>query len=197
MTTNTISLEPHRYLTVDYERSNFSVDQCIFEENVPQNLFPILPKNTSNSTSAKSSNRTSSLSAGTDVGIAIGALAVVLLAVGTWIVLRRRRRRRRESHTQVVIEAPTPEIGQKAGLDTPSMPQELPLSNPLTPEVEGTELPRAYELYSPPEFTELPGEDTQVHELSGESRRLERESNLSGQSGRSTAGTPNVQQGYF
>ena len=135
---------------------------------------------TSNTTN--SFNNPPSLPAGTDAGIAIGALVVVLLAIGTWFLLRRWRRRRRESRTQDVNEAPTPEFGQKAELDTPSMPQELALSNPLTPEVEGKELRRVHELYSPPEFTELSGESSQVYDLSGESRSLGRESNCSSQS---------------
>lgn len=197
MTAHTFSLKPNRYLIVDYERSNFSVHQCIFQENVPQNLVPIPSTNKSNTTSVGSSSRPSSLSAGADAGIAIGALALVLLAVGTWILLRRWRRRSLESRTQDVIEAQTPDIGQKVELETPDVPHELALSTPLTPEVEGTELPRAHELYSPPEFTELPGGDAQIHELSGESRRLGRESNLSSQSRVSKIGKPNEQGGYF
>lgn len=195
MTTHTFSLQSHRYLTVDYERSNFSLHQCIFQENVPQNLVPILSTNTSNTTSVGS--RPSSLAAGADAGIAIGALAIVLLAVGTWVLLWRRRRRSLESRTQDVIEAPIPNPGQNVELGTPDVPHELALSNPLTPEVEGTELPRAHELYSPPEFTELPGGDAQIYELSGESRRLQRESNLSSQRRVSKIRRPKEQEGYF
>lgn len=197
MTTHTFSLQSHRYLTVDYERSNFSLHQCIFQENVPQNLVPILSTNTSNTTSVGYSSRPSSLSAGADAGIAIGALAIVLLAVGTWVLLRRRRRRSLESRTQDVIEAPIPNPGQNVELGTPDVPHELALSNPLTPEVEGTELPRAHELYSPPEFTELPGGDAQIYELSGESRRLQRESKLSSQRRVSNIRRPKEQEGYF
>lgn len=195
MLTHKFSLEPHRYLTVDYERSNFSVHQCIFQENVQQDLVPILLANMSSNTT--STNRPSSISAGADAGIAIGALLVVLLAVGTWFLLRRRRRRRGEAQTHDVTEPPTFKFGPEAELDAPEMPHELALSNPLTPEVEGTELPRVHELFSPPEVTELPGESAEVYELSGESRRLGRESNLSAQSRRSRPGKANVQQECF
>lgn len=197
MTAHTLSLKPNRYLTVDYERSNFSVHQCNFQENVPQNLVSIPSTNLSSTTNVGSSSKSSTPSVGADVGIAIGAFAIVLLAVGTWILLRRRRRRSLESRTQDVVEAQAPNIGQNFELETPDVPHELPLSTPLTPEVEGTELPRAHELYSPPEFTELPGGDAQVYELLGESRRLGRESNLSSQRRSSEIGKPNEQGGYF
>ena len=84
------------YLTVDYERSNFSIQQRIFDPNAQQNLVAVVPQtistgNTTNSTSVVTSNaKQHKLNAGAIAGIAIGAAAIILLAFGLWTFWKRK-----------------------------------------------------------------------------------------------------------
>ena len=74
---NRISLINCRYLTVDWERNNFSLSQCIFEDNMSQKLVPIT------SIDAKPTNSSSGgSSTGRTAGIAVGVVVGVLLVVG-------------------------------------------------------------------------------------------------------------------
>lgn len=74
---------------MDYERSNFSVNPCIFAENAQQNIFPIIAVNASNEYSTNTSNGMSSqthrghpdqtLSSAAVVGITVFAVLGVLI----------------------------------------------------------------------------------------------------------------------
>lgn len=113
------------YVIADYERSNFSVNPCIFTDETKQDLRSILPPS-DNSTAtddgleesdASSSN---SLSSGVIAGIAIGIVAlVVLLLVGVTFRFRRHRRRKREEANFEPIEkgSTTSREGRRIGPD--------------------------------------------------------------------------------
>lgn len=81
------------YLTVDYERSNFSVSQAIFaaDASTNMNIVAITPPANSNLTS--SPTESSSLSTGAKVGIGVGAgiaLLVILVAIAFCIWKRKK-----------------------------------------------------------------------------------------------------------
>ena len=82
------------YLIADYERSNFSVHQCIFAEDANQDLHTILPLSNSSTPSQPfhSPAMSSSLSTGTKAGIAIAVALVVILLFGGYLLWHRRRR---------------------------------------------------------------------------------------------------------
>lgn len=102
-----------RYLIVDYERSNFSVNPCIFTDNTQQNISPIRSIDSSNETGTNTSNGTSSpthhifpgqsLSSPAVAGITIAAVLGLLILLASltlfifanWGRIRRRRLRSR------------------------------------------------------------------------------------------------------
>lgn len=89
-----------RYLIVDYERSNFSISQSLFEANNPEKLVAIAPAG--NSTTAVSDTGSSSLSLGAIIGIVIGAVALLIVAgVAAFFILRRRKRRRQAQEAEL------------------------------------------------------------------------------------------------
>ena len=81
------------YLTVDYERGNFSVAQAVFPDPLPAaNIITIKSK------SDTDSSTNSSLSTGAIAGIAVGgALLLILLALAALFFLRRRRKRTKQN----------------------------------------------------------------------------------------------------
>lgn len=105
--TNFRPLTFDRYLIVDYERSNFSVNPCIFADNAQQNISPIRSIDSSNETGTNTSNGTSSpthyispaqsLSSPAVAGITIAAVLglLILLACFTLFIFTIRRRRLR------------------------------------------------------------------------------------------------------
>ena len=88
------------YLTVDYERSNFSVSQCLFQDGSQQKLVGIPPAPMSNSTTStgnkESSSNHSTLVIGIAVGVSVLAVAVVASIVSFFLIKRRRARRKEE-----------------------------------------------------------------------------------------------------
>ncbi|KAK6582505.1 hypothetical protein PZA11_004913 [Diplocarpon coronariae] len=81
------------YVIADYERFNFSVSQCLFQENNPQKLVGILPP-------VKKKLHSSKLKRGTLIGIILTLVVGLLLALaGCFIISRIRRRRRRAAIT--------------------------------------------------------------------------------------------------
>lgn len=94
----------HRYVIVDYERSNFSVNPCVFLENAPENIFLIPSVDASNENSTNTSNGTSfigpnlSLSGWAVVCITVAAVLVLLtLSLSVTLIIIQIRRRRRIS----------------------------------------------------------------------------------------------------
>ncbi|KAL8703927.1 MAG: hypothetical protein Q9201_002907 [Fulgogasparrea decipioides] len=86
------------YLTVDWERSNFSISQCLFDpDNLQEKLIPI------KSVNATTTGQDSTTSTRKTIGIAVGIVAVVVLVVcgmATFFVLRRRKRRQQAEMTK-------------------------------------------------------------------------------------------------
>lgn len=94
------------YLIVDWERQNFSVSQCDWQQNMNQHLVPITDLTDGSATATggssaemASSASSSSLSTGAIAGIAVGAgilgIGLVLLA---FFLVRRRRRSQSPQH---------------------------------------------------------------------------------------------------
>ena len=81
------------YLTVDYERNNFSLSQAIFSQDALTNiqLVDILSVNSTSPVPAAAAS--SSLSTGAIAGIAIGAVCLIVIVLGTIIILIIRKRR--------------------------------------------------------------------------------------------------------
>lgn len=80
------------YLTVDWERSNFSVSQCLFDPDGTQEKLVSIK-----SVNATSTSRHQGSSPGKTIGIGAGvAVAVILIAGGftAFVVLRKRQQRR-------------------------------------------------------------------------------------------------------
>ena len=87
------------YLTVDYERSNFSVSQCLFQDGSQQKLISIPPAPSSNVTTSTGSKVSSSNHSTVVIGIAVGVsvLAVAVAAsVVSFFLIKKRRARRKE-----------------------------------------------------------------------------------------------------
>ena len=82
------------YLTVDYERNNFSVSQAVFSQDALTNiqLVDILPID-STSIAPPAPSSSSGLSTGAIVGIAVGAVCIMLIILGTIAILIIRKRR--------------------------------------------------------------------------------------------------------
>ena len=82
------------YLTVDWERQNFSISECLFAENTQQNLVAI--QSPSNKTNSGGS------STGKTVGIAVGVVVgvLVIVAVIGAIFWRRHLAKRKEEEEQ-------------------------------------------------------------------------------------------------
>ena len=103
-----------RYLTVDYERKNFSLSQCDFSGR-PSHIVAISSVNatstnapgTTPSTSATPSggtsgnqNSSSSLSSSAIAGIAIGIIALAIILAGTVIFMLWRKKKTRRRHEE-------------------------------------------------------------------------------------------------
>jgi hypothetical protein len=93
----------------DYERSNFSVSQCVFKDNNPEEIIAIYPISTP--------HHHSGLSTGAIVAIvvAIVVFAAILGSVG-YVCFRVRKRKREERESTVfpeikkdVVQSPVPE----------------------------------------------------------------------------------------
>ncbi|KAL8699883.1 MAG: hypothetical protein Q9201_005747 [Fulgogasparrea decipioides] len=84
------------YLTVDYERSKFSVSQAAFVDDTTSNLVAILsPDNTSTTTTA-SKRDSGRMSTGALAGAIVGVIMFCLLVIGAVSLLLWRRRRMRK-----------------------------------------------------------------------------------------------------
>ena len=119
------------YLTVDYDRNNFSIAPATLPSAIPgssqqSSIVPILPPNYDSSTAHQNvdGGTRSRLNTATIAGIVVGAAAVVavLVAVAQIIIRRRdrssRARRLREEHEQDVARL-KPEIDGEAKLPCP------------------------------------------------------------------------------
>lgn len=82
-----------RYVVADYERSNFSVSQCVFEENNPETIIAI------RSPLSIEHNGKSGLSTGALAGIVVAAVLLLLLVTGLigFFCIRKKRKTRQDA----------------------------------------------------------------------------------------------------
>ena len=117
-----------RYLIVNYEQSNFSVSQNIWEENAPSQILSIDAANTTTPTKITKVQQTTSksISTGAIIGIAVSVVALIIVAaIAIFFFIRTRRRSRREKEEREKIDDVEP--FQKAEMDATSrvLPGEL------------------------------------------------------------------------
>lgn len=125
------------YLTVDYERGNFSVNQAIFPDPLPAaKIVTILPPSNSTTTPNSTPSSKSGLGTGAIAGIAAGgAILLIIVLVGAFLLYRKRypsKRKKYELANTQIAEAGTPLTSNPhKSPNIPSHPQELG-GTPLT-----------------------------------------------------------------
>jgi hypothetical protein len=155
------------YLVTDWDRQTFTLGQSLHHNGVSNNIVPILPK------------KSSRLSTGTIVGIALGGAAVLIgCCILGWWFLRKKRRVTKASHEATGLVEHYPDDEKRA--DEIEGPHELAVSAQRTgAELETHERSELHEdqikhqLMSQPIY-ELPGR-TAEHELPGSSTEHELE----------------------
>lgn len=161
-----------RYLTVNYERSNFSVSQSVFPEAAKQNLIPILPPSddVTITTKPKSTNQSKKISPGAVAGIVVAIAILCILAFGTVFFIRRRRRRRDEA------EPESSRLKDQVELDGIQKPAEADSAAAWKPglEMEGNNAPTNLDPKLQ-HMAEAPGSNTGV-EMEGSRGGVEMES---------------------
>ena len=93
---------------MDYERKNFSISQCTFEDGSTQELVSISPVAVLNTTSPgdrESSSGTSTTIIGVAVGVSVLALIIVAGGVSLFLIKKRRARRRAEEAKEIQQKA--------------------------------------------------------------------------------------------
>ena len=81
------------YLTVDWERQNFSISECIFPDNMQENLVAIQSPSDMTSSGGSSTGKT--------VGIAVGVvLGVLVIAAAVGVYLWKRHKAKRQSEKE-------------------------------------------------------------------------------------------------
>ncbi|KAI9659083.1 MAG: hypothetical protein M1821_002043 [Bathelium mastoideum] len=117
------------YLIVDWESANFSVSQCVWPNQMGQNIVAIEPppdgQDASNYQTVHASS--SSLGAGAIAGIVIGAIAVIAVSLVLLLYYRRKRRQTQPIHEEKAI-SPTSE---KQDNDRVFPKAELPAVEPV------------------------------------------------------------------
>ncbi|KAL9102204.1 MAG: hypothetical protein Q9163_002629 [Psora crenata] len=92
------------YLIVDYERSNFSISQSVFQPDAPQEIIAIHSANNTAPHITKI-QQPSSFPLGAIIGIAVAAVVLAVSGIAIFFFIRRRRRRRRlENHEEMKSE---------------------------------------------------------------------------------------------
>ncbi|KAL8871203.1 MAG: hypothetical protein Q9174_002913 [Haloplaca sp. 1 TL-2023] len=137
------------YLTVDYERKNFSVSQAAFVEGATSKLMPILSPDAVSANATSSGQGSSALPTPVMAGIIVGIVAFCLLVIGATVTFFwKRRRARMRLAAQQAQETSKEEQYQKPELDSTSTipPGELNAEfgdgKYRPPEVEGSPGPR-------------------------------------------------------
>ncbi|KAF4554429.1 Hypothetical protein D9617_4g001830 [Elsinoe fawcettii] len=133
------------YLTVDYERRNFSLAQAVYTNPMPPvSLQAIAPISGGSGTAGKpgstaSTTSSSGLSTGAIAGVSIGAvLLALIISLGAWFLLRKRRRRLpvssgKDGESRSCFGTTTRRASREGG--------EKDISTPLSPELDSTERP--------------------------------------------------------
>ncbi|KAL8831509.1 MAG: hypothetical protein Q9170_005266 [Blastenia crenularia] len=126
------------YLIADYERSQFSINQCRFVEDTPADIHPIFPVNNTNNSNTSNSHdhpNVSSLSPGVIAAITIAA--VFLFGTVAIALTVRYRRKHRKS---VADPSPSPEIKEVPPIVDFGPEQELHGEGVPPPELHGASL---------------------------------------------------------
>ena len=171
---------------MDWERSNFSISQCVFNDNMQQNLVAIKSiadsTNTTTSSNTKSDGKSSS---GRTIGIVVAVVVVVVLAVCgavLFLVVKRRKKRREAEEAERSRnrgEDPADAIRQgfaKAELDTNFDHARYEMGGPDVIDQKGEKLPAEWEKGNTQYrgewsvMAEAPGDGVTVPELA--SRRI-------------------------
>lgn len=100
---------------VDWERQNFSLSQCTFEENMQQTLVPIKSLD-DKSGSSDSSGSSSGKTAGIAVGVVLGVLAVGG-AIGAYFFVKKRRYNKITPDQAHGADSPPPDEVIRQGYD--------------------------------------------------------------------------------
>ena len=85
------------YLTVDWERQNFSISQCLFSDNMQQNLVAI--QSPSGSDTTKSGGSDTGRTVGIAVGVIVGVI-VVLAVIGAFLWRRHKLQSEKEEEEE-------------------------------------------------------------------------------------------------
>ncbi len=88
------------YLTVDWERQNFSISECVFPENMQQNLVSIQSPNDTTSSGGSSTGKT----VGIAVGVVVGVL-IIAAAIGVFFWKKYQAKAKRESEKEKAEKA--------------------------------------------------------------------------------------------
>jgi LPXTG-motif cell wall-anchored protein len=180
------------YLSADWERDIFNISQAVFNSPpLPQEIVPIEPKNRTDNLVPRPGQPVSSskkLSTGAIAGIAIGAIAVILLLAGLgWWLYRRKQNAEREAEVSQTLPddakknaelgedgVAKPPVGPRTDFEldgrmveemyAPQGDHELHGNKPseqVTELVEADAASPIYELASPPHELPAPDEHTQ------------------------------------
>lgn len=149
------------YLTVDWERQNFSVSAIDWTFGKPQELTPIVSPAYAVYEAPRRPKKP--LTSGAIIGLALGigfTAALILIAVGWWFWRRRHKRKLEEIKAKYEAEVAAAAAKKKATPDT----SEEPPTSPIQESETGTGIwPKA----------ELPGESATHHELSTDAKEKE------------------------
>jgi hypothetical protein len=167
------------YITVDYQRGNFSVWPRKWDVNAQKHIVSIVPPNSTDpstpgsSGTATSDKKSSVISTGAIVGIVIGVIAILAIIGGFIFWKRKQKKRREEERAAAAVAAAVSEPKYEpvppgpSEMDSPFVkPNELHANHHFvgqemdssqvvpTPEMEGDRV--FYELEAPHGMHELP-----------------------------------------
>lgn len=84
------------YLTVDYERGNFSISQCLWNDGAPSEIAAIISSsyttNFSSTASPGKKSSSTSVSPAVVAGVVVGVIAIIAVCVLGVLVVRRKKR---------------------------------------------------------------------------------------------------------
>lgn len=147
------------YLTVDYQRSNFSLSRRNWDSSSESHIVAISPPNSTTSSTpggsstaaSKNAQKKSGISTGAIVGIVVAVVVLIAIGIGAFFFFRIRKRKHTEREAMAVAAAVT--AANDENKDSPE--------GTLSPQPAGVT-----ELYSPPkEHPELQGNYFQGHEV--------------------------------
>lgn len=127
------------YLTVDYERSRFSVFQATFTDGAAADLRPIISPNDTSTGSSADKRGTDGFPRGALAGVVAGAVVFCFLVVAALSLLVWKRRRRRSRKEAVAREAiKEPETDSRLSILGGELNVEFGDGKYRPPEVEGS-----------------------------------------------------------